>query len=166
MSTATLGGEVTNFKRKRLGLGDDIEPTADYLIIHVEDQIFGVPVLQIQDVLRDIKFTKVPLAPPEVSGALNLRGRVVTAINVRQRLGLKPYESDLKPFSVVVEHGGELYSLVIDSVGDVLSIKDNSIKENPPTLDPLWRDISTGIFRMDEKLMLVLDVSKLLEAVH
>jgi len=166
MSTATLGGEVTNFKRKRLGLGDDIEPTADYLIIHLEDQIFGVPVLQIQDVLRDIKFTKVPLAPAEVSGSLNLRGRIVTAINVRQRLGLGPYMGDKPSLSVVVEHEGELYSLVIDSVGDVLSIKDNSIQYNPPTLDPLWRDISTGIHRMDEKLMLVLDVSKLLEAVH
>lgn len=166
MSTATLGGEVTNFKRKRLGLIDDIEPSADYLIIHLEDQIFGVPVLQIQDVLRDIAFTRVPLSPPEVLGALNLRGRIVTAINVRQRLGLKPYEGDVKPLSVVVEHEGELYSLVIDRVGDVLSIKDSMIKENPPTLDGLWRDISTGIYRMEDKLLLVLDVSQLLESVH
>lgn len=166
MSATTLGGEVTNFKRKRLGLGDDIDPAADYLLIHLEDQIFGVPVLQIQDVLRDIAFTKVPLAPPEVSGALNLRGRVVTAINVRQRLGLPAYEGDTKPLSVVVEHKGELYSLVIDSVGDVLSIKDASIQDNPPTLDATWREISTGIYRMDGNLMLILDVSTLLESVH
>ena len=164
--TATLGGEVTNFKRKRLGLYDDVEPSADYLIIHLEDQIFGVPVLQVQDVLRDIQFTKVPLAPAEVSGALNLRGRIVTAINVRQRLGLPRYEGEKDPLSVVVEHEGELYSLVIDSVGDVLSIKDSAIQDNPPTLDPLWRDISEGIYRMEGKLMLVLDVSKLLESVH
>lgn len=164
--SAHLGGEVTNFKRKRLGLHDDVEPAADYLIIHLEDQIFGVPVLQVQDVLRDIQFTKVPLAPPEVSGALNLRGRIVTAINVRQRLGLPLYDGETNPLSVVVEHEGELYSLVIDRVGDVLGIKDADIQDNPPTLDPLWRDISTGIYRMDNKLLLVLDVSKLLEAIH
>lgn len=166
MSATTLGGEVTNFKRKRLGLVDDREPTSDYLIIHLEDQIFGIPVLQIQDVLGNIEFTKVPLAPAEVSGALNLRGRIVTAINVRQRIGLPEYSGDTPPLSVVVEHEGELYSLVIDRVGDVISIKDHDVKDNPPTLDELWRDISTGIYRMNDKLMLVLDVAKLLESVH
>lgn len=164
--TAELGGEVTNFKKKRLGFGEDIEPRADYLIVHLEDQIFGVPVLQVQDVLRDIKATKVPLAPLEVSGALNLRGRIVTAINVRQRIGLPPYEGEKKPLSVVVEHEAELYSLIIDNVGDVIDIKDADIQDNPPTLDPLWKEISTGIYRMDGKLLLVLDVSKLLDSVH
>lgn len=166
MSSATLGGEVTNFKRKRLGITDDTEPAEDYLIIYLEDQTFGVPVLQIQDVLGSMSFTRVPLSPPEVSGALNLRGRIVTAINVRQRLGLPKYSGDKPPLSVVVEHESELYSLVIDGVGDVLSIKERLIQDSPPTLDQLWRDISTGVFRMDEKLMLVLDVSKLLESVH
>ena len=165
MST-TLGGEVTNFKRKRLGLSDDVEPKADYLTIYLEDQIFGIPVLQIQDVLRDISMTNVPLAPPEVSGALNLRGRIVTAINVRKRLGLNPYESDSKQLSVVVEHEHELYSLMIDRVGDVVSIDDKNLDVAPPTLDGLWRDIATGIFRMEGKLMMVLDVSKLLESIH
>lgn len=162
----TLGGEVTNFKRKRLGLIDDTDPSSDYLIIHLEDQIFGVPVLQIQDVLGKIDFTRVPLSPPEVMGALNLRGRIVTAINVRQRLGLAPYEGEKPPLSVVVEHENELYSLVIDRVGDVVSIKDHDIKDNPPTLDDLWQDISIGIYKMNEKLMLVLDISKLLESIH
>ncbi len=165
MSTS-LGGEVTNFKRKRLGLTDDTDPTSDYLVIYLDDQIFGVPVLQIQDVLGNIAFTRVPLAPPEVSGALNLRGRIVTAINVRQRLGLGKYEGEKPPLSVVVEHNSELYSLVIDRVGDVISIKDHDVKDNPPTLDELWRDISTGIFRTEKQLMLILDVSKLLESVH
>ena len=68
--TTALGGEVTNFKRNRLGLNDDMDSSADYLTINLADQIFGVPVLQIQDVLGDMQVTKVPLAPPEVSGAL------------------------------------------------------------------------------------------------
>lgn len=166
MTAATLGGEVTNFKRKRLGLGDDVDPSADYLTIFLEDQLFGIPVLQIQDVLGNMQVTKVPLAPSEVSGALNLRGRIVTAINVRRRMGLPEYSGDVRSLSVVVEHNAELYSLVIDRVGDVLTIYDHDLKPNPPTLDPLWRDISDGIFRMDGNLMIILDVSKLLDAVH
>lgn len=163
---ATLGGEVTNFKRKRLGLMDDIEPSADYLTIHLENQIFGIPVLQIQDVLGSMQVTKVPLAPAEVSGALNLRGRIVTAINVRKRLGLPEYTGEDDGLSVVVEHNGELYSLIIDRVADVITIYDKDLEANPPTLDSLWRDISDGIYRMNNNLMIILDVSKLLDSVH
>jgi purine-binding chemotaxis protein CheW len=164
--SATLGGEVTNFKRKRLGLQDDIEPSADYLTINLADQIFGIPVLQIQDVLGGMQVTQVPLAPPEVSGALNLRGRIVTAINVRKSLGLEPYDGEKDPLSVVVEHKNELYSLIIDAVNDVFSIDDKDIETAPPTLDNLWRDIAMGIYRMDSKLMIILDVPKLLAAIH
>lgn len=163
---ATLGGEVTNFKRKRLGLTDDIEPSADYLTIFLADQIFGIPVLQIQDVLGNMLVTRVPLAPAEVSGALNLRGRIVTAINVRRRLGLPEYKGEKEALSVVVEHNNELYSLIIDKVGDVITIYDRDLEANPPTLDVVWRDISDGIYRMDNNLMIILDVSKLLESVH
>lgn len=165
-SSATLGGEVTNFKRKRLGLHDDVEPAADYLTINLADQIFGIPVLQIQDVLGEMQVTRVPLAPPEVSGALNLRGRIVTAINVRKRLGLPVHNGEKQQLSVVVEHEGELYSLIIDSVNDVISIENKNIQQNPATLDQLWRDISTGIYRMDDRLMIIMDVSKLLGSVQ
>lgn len=164
--SATLGGEVTNFKRKRLGLQDDIEPSDDYLTINLADQIFGIPVLQIQDVLGGMQVTQVPLAPAEVSGALNLRGRIVTAINVRKSLGLEPYDGEKDPLSVVVEHKNELYSLIIDAVNDVFSIDDKDIETAPPTLDNLWRDIAMGIYRMDSKLMIILDVPKLLAAIH
>ena len=164
--TAALGGEVTNFKRKRLGLDNDIDDTADYLTIFLEDQVFGIPVLQIQDVLGDMQFTRVPLSPPEVSGALNLRGRIVTAINVRQRMGLPPYNGDKDPLSVVVEHDQELYSLVIDGVGDVIAIQEDYIDACPATLDNIWKDIALGVHKMENRLMLILDVSKLLESVH
>ena len=165
MSTGTLGGEVTNFKRKRLGLSDDVNPSADYLIMHLSDQIFGIPVLQVQDVLGATQVTKVPLAPKAVSGAHNLRGRIVTAINVRKRLGLPNYDGVSRSISVVVEHDGELYSLVIDRVADVITVYDEDVETNPPTLDVLWRDISIGIHRMESDLMIILDVPKLLESV-
>lgn len=164
--SSNLGGEITNFKQQRLASHEDYEPRTDYLTLYLHDQIFGIPVLQTQDVLRGMQVTKVPLAPAEVAGALNLRGRIVTAINVRQSLGLPDYEGEKKPLSVVVELDQELYSLIIDKVGDVISIKDQDIEASPPTLDSIWRDISTGIFKTDDRLMLILDVPKLLHAVH
>lgn len=164
--SSSIGGEVTNFKKKRLQDNGDYESFSDYLTVFLDDQVFGIPVLQIQDVLKDIKFTRVPLSPKEVSGSLNLRGRIVTAINVRERLGLPVYAGEKKPLSVVVEFENELYSLVIDGVEDVLSIYDKDIEDSPPTLDQLWRDISMGVHRMEKRLMIMLDVSKLLQSVH
>ncbi len=143
-----------------------IGETQDYLTIMIANQIFGIPVLQVQDVLGKQSVTKIPLAPPEVAGSLNLRGRIVTAINVRRRLGLDPRVDGQKEMSVVVEHENELYSLVIDDVGDVLSLYNNDFDATPATLDTLWREISLGIYRLDGRLLIVLDVPKLLNTVH
>lgn len=140
----------------------------DFLTMTIADQLFGIPVLQVQDVLREQRVTKVPLAPPEVSGSLNLRGRVVTAINMRKRLGLpeRTKENGGKDMSVVVEHDNELFSLTIDKVGDVLSLPRDDFESNPATLDPLWMSVSSGIYRLENRLMVVLDVPKLLGAVQ
>ncbi|MGH1403584.1 MAG: chemotaxis protein CheW [Alphaproteobacteria bacterium] len=140
--------------------------TQDFLTIMIADQRFGIPVLQVQDVLREQKVTKIPLAPDEVAGSLNLRGRIVTAINVRKRLNLPPNEGEShSSMSVVVEHNHELFSLVIDRVGDVLSLDRSLFEKNPGTLDQEWRDISNGIYQLQEELLIVMDVPKLLEDV-
>lgn len=139
--------------------------SSDYLTVTIAGQLFGIPVLQVQDVLSVQALTKIPLAPPEVAGSLNLRGRIVTAINVRKRLQLEGGEGSIGQTSVVVEHGDELYSLIIDSVGDVLTLKKTDYEENPATLDAKLKDISVGIYRVDEKLLMVVDVPKLLESV-
>ncbi|HEY8964627.1 MAG TPA: chemotaxis protein CheW [Alphaproteobacteria bacterium] len=136
-------------------------------MILIGGQRFGIPVLQVQDVLRQQKVTRVPLAPPEVAGAMNLRGRIVTAINVRCRLGMQDLPEGQNTMSVVVEHENELYSLIIDQVGDVLSLYNKDFEPVPATLDSVWRDIATGIFRLDDKLMVVVDVPRLLQhSVH
>lgn len=143
--------------------------TEDFLTIFISGQMFGIPVLQVQDVLGSQKITRIPLAPPEVAGALNLRGRIVTAIDVRKRLGISEDDNDsdgAQKMSVVVEHGNELFSLIIDVVGDVLSLPQSDFESNPPTLDPVWRDMSMGIYRLDKELLVVLDVSKILGAIH
>ena len=136
----------------------------DFLTIHIDGQMFGIPILQVQDVLGPQKVTRVPLAPPQVSGSLNLRGRIVTAIDVRICLGLAASEENMKKMSVVVENDHELYSLIIDRVGDVLSLSDEDYEATPATLDPVWRSVSFGVYRLEQTLLIVLDVPKLLNS--
>ncbi|MBI1301130.1 MAG: chemotaxis protein CheW [Alphaproteobacteria bacterium] len=151
--------------KRALSTNEETSSTKDFLTVFIADQVFGIPVLQVQDVLREQKVTKIPLAPPEVAGSLNLRGRIVTAIDVRKRLGLEKSENT-NSMSVVVEHNHELFSLIIDRVGDVLSLKNSAFEKNPGTLDPVWRDISTGIYQLQDSLLVVMDVSKLLENIN
>lgn len=138
--------------------------TRDFLTIYIGGQMFGIPILQVQDVLGHQKVTKIPLSPPQVAGALNLRGRIVTAIDVRTCLGLSAPEDTTKRMSVVVENDHELYSLIIDNVGDVLSLYDDDYENTPATLDPAWRGVSLGIYRLSGKLLIILDVPKLLNS--
>ena len=142
---------------------ETLDQSKDFLTVSIAGQRFGIPVLQVQDVLREQKVTRIPLAPPEVAGSLNLRGRIVTAIDVRKRLGLPGRDDQKQNMSVVVEYEEELFSLIIDSVGDVLSFKGKDFDKNPGTLDPLWRDVSTGIYQLENELLVVMDVSSLLE---
>ncbi|MGH1378137.1 MAG: chemotaxis protein CheW [Alphaproteobacteria bacterium] len=135
----------------------------DFLTFVVEGQSFGIPVLQVQDVLSEQPVTKIPLSSAEVAGSLNLRGRIVTAINVRQCLSMPARDSGKSNMSVVVEHKEELFSLVIDSVGEVLRLAKTDFEKNPGTLDSSWKDISTGIFQLEDDLLIIMDVSKLLE---
>lgn len=152
----------TNFHN----MHEDLEKSRDLLTIVIAGQRFGIPILQVQDVLGEQHVTKIPLAPAEVAGSLNLRGRIVTAINVRKRLGLERNEDSHNSMSVVVEHQDELYSLIIDEIGDVMRLKNKDFKPTPGTLDPVWREISSGVYRLDGELLVVLDVPKFIETVH
>jgi purine-binding chemotaxis protein CheW len=141
---------------------DAFADTEDFVTFTIADQLFGIPVLKVQDVLSAHNITRIPLAPPEIAGSLNLRGRIVTAMDVRLRLGLAPREGSTS-MSIVAEHEGELYSLMVDSVGEVLALKSSDWERNPPTLDPKFREYSLGIYRLDDKLLVVLDVNRLLD---
>ncbi len=146
---------------------NNVYETRDFLTILIGDQIFGIPILQVQDVLGEQRVTRVPLAPRAVAGSLNLRGRIVTAINVRACLGLPPLEKTTgQQMSVVVENNGELYSLIIDKVGDVMSLSQRDYEKSPSTLDPVWRDVCLGIYRLQDRLLVVLDVPRLLSGLE
>ncbi len=136
----------------------------EYVTALIDGQLFGIPVLSVQDVLGPQALANIPLAPPEVAGSLNLRGRIVTAIDLRKRLGMEPADRE-KSMSIVVDHHGELYSLLIDEVGEVLSVPMQNYERNPATLDPRWRDVSQGIFRLDGRLLVILQVQRLLDII-
>lgn len=144
-----------------------------FVTVYVEKQLFGIPVERVQDILIPEKIARIPLAPPEVAGSINLRGRIVTVIDVRTRLGLRKKPISTKDekagkggkgnvMCVTVEQGAELYSLMVDSVGNVLNLAVKSIEPNPSTLDPRWRGISAGVVRLEGELLIVLDVDAFL----
>lgn len=139
------------------------EERRQYVSITIGDQMFGIPVLIVHDVLGPQRITRIPLAPPEVAGSLNLRGRIVTAIELRLRLGLPRRPADMPGMSVVVDFSGEFYSLMVDAVGEVLTLSAAEFERSPATLDPRWREVSLGIFRLNQQLLIILDVNRLLD---
>ena len=109
------------------------------------------------------RLTRVPLAPPDIAGVLNLRGRIVTLIDMRRRLGLPAREDGDPPMAIGVEMRGEFYGLLIDSVGEVLKLDDSVREPNPINLDPRLARMSAGIFRLDGQLLMVVDIDRVLD---
>jgi len=138
------------------------QPDQVLVTLIVAGQLYGVPVLAVRDVLGPQTMSKIPLAPPEIAGSLNLRGRIVTAIDLRCRLGLPPAPAGAARMSVVAEHGGELYALLVDQVSEVLTLPSSAFEPSPPTLPPAWATYSAGIYRLPDRLLVVLDVGRLL----
>lgn len=136
---------------------------SEYITVVIGGQLFGVPVPRVHDVFMPQSVTRVPLSAPEIAGVLNLRGRIVTAIDMRRRLGLPKREEATTWMAVGVEHRGESYGLIIDSVGEVLRVADADLESNPANLDPRWRAISAGVQRLDHQLMIVVDVERVLD---
>lgn len=130
--------------------------------VRLEGQWFGVPVLRVQDVIAGTAINRVPLAPPEVAGSLNLRGRIVTAIDLRHRLRMAPRASGDSFMSVIVDRGGELYALLVDDVGDVLWLPADEYEPTPITLSAHWRSLCDGLYRLETDLLLVLDIEQVL----
>ncbi len=135
----------------------------DLVSVAVAGHSLGIPVEHVRDVHPPPRMTRIPLAPPEVAGMFNLRGRIVVALDLRRRLGLDPAPADMRRMCVVVEHEGGLYSLLVDAVGDVLRPEATSLEDNPTTLDPVWRDISAGIYRLEGVLLVLLDIARTLD---
>jgi purine-binding chemotaxis protein CheW len=139
------------------------ETVIEYVTVMIGDQLFGLPISRVQDVFMPDRLTRVPLSAPEIAGVLNLRGRIVTAIDMRRRLGLRPRADGRPPMAVGIELRGESYGLLIDTVGEVLKLADGTREPNPVNLDQHLARVSGGVHRLDGQLMVILDVDRVLE---
>lgn len=126
----------------------------------VDGYFFGVPVQEVQEVFRYQEMTRVPLAPAVVEGLINLRGQIVTAIDLRARLGLPPRGEGQRPMNVVVRADDSAVSLLVDEIGDVLEVRPEDFEAPPETLSGVARDKIRGIYKLDDRLLLILDTSR------
>lgn len=152
--------EPVSSRQVELAGGEDLQ---DFVSFTIGKQLFGVPILKVQDILKPDSIASIPLAPPEIKGSINLRGRIVTVIDVRVRLGLEPLEESSETMGVTVEQNHDLYTLLVDEIGDVVSLSNDKFEKNPGTLDTKWREFASGVFRLEDRLMVVLDVERLLD---
>jgi purine-binding chemotaxis protein CheW len=139
------------------------ENTVEYVTAAIGEQFFGLPIARVQDVFAPQRMTLVPLAGPEIAGLINLRGRIVTMIDLRRRLDLRAREDDRRIMAIGVEHKGESYGLLIDEIGEVVKLALGSREDNPVNLDEELARVSSGVHRLDGRLMVVLDVERVLD---
>jgi len=144
-------------------MSDTGHSSNEYVTAMIGDQLFGLPIQRVQDVFVPERITRVPLAPAEIAGVLNLRGRIVTLIEMRRRLGLEDRAPGAACMAVGVEARGESYGLLIDSVGEVLKLDDETRQPNPINLDPRLARVSAGIHRLDGQLLMIVDVERVLD---
>jgi len=133
---------------------------AQFSTFFVADLFFGVDVLRVQEVLRDQPMTRVPRAPAAVEGLINLRGQIVTAIDLRRRLGLPPRAGDKVPMNVVLRTADGPVSLLVDEIGDVLDVDEAACERPPGNLDPVARDLIRGVYKLKDRLLLILDAER------
>jgi len=139
------------------------EHVTEYVTATIGGQLFGLPISRVQDVFLVDRLARVPLASAEIAGVLNLRGRIVTAIDMRRRLEMDAREDGRQRMAVGIECKGESYGLLIDEIGEVLKLLTNSREDNPVNLDARLARVSAGVHRLDGQLLVVLDVDRVLD---
>ena len=135
----------------------------DYVTFTTAGQLFGLPIEQVQDVFTPASITRVPLAGSEIAGVLNLRGRIVTVINLASWLELDMSSHAPAKMAIGIERGSESFGILVECVGEVLSLFDGDREPMPINLDSTLDAIASGVFRLDEKLLVVLDADRTLD---
>ncbi len=129
----------------------------------LDGHFFGVPVQQVQEVIRYQEMTRVPLVAPAVSGLINLRGQIVTAVDLRRRLGMNERAPGQLPMNVVVRTADGALSLLVDEIGDVIEVDEETYEQPPETMKGMARDVISGVHKLPERLLLVLDTERAVE---
>jgi purine-binding chemotaxis protein CheW len=141
----------------------DEQGTRQFSTFTVGDLFFGIDVVKVQEVLRYQPMTRIPLSPSVIEGLINLRGQIVTALDMRRRLGLKPAEDGTVPMNMVIRTADGAVSLLVDEIGDVLGVPVESYEEVPPNMPPEQKELVEGVYKLDGRLLLVLNTERALQ---
>jgi len=137
--------------------------SSQFCTFYLDNLLFGVELKGIQEVIRSLEMTQVPLAPGVVSGLINLRGQIVTAVDLRRRLALEPRPAEALPMNVVIRSGDGAVSLLVDEIGDVVEVDETTFEAAPDTLLGSVRSMILGVHKLSDRLMHVLDTEKACE---
>ncbi len=140
--------------------GRTVAETRQLCTFLIDEMLFGVDVMNVQEVIRYQEMTVVPLASANVRGLINLRGQIVTAIEMRARLGLAARRSDALPMNVVTTTADGVVSLLVDEIGDVLEVEERTFERAPETMGVAFRELVPGVFKLEGRLLLLLDAEK------
>ncbi|MTV27068.1 chemotaxis protein CheW [Nitriliruptoraceae bacterium ZYF776] len=131
-----------------------------YCTFRLDHLTFGVEVARVQEVIRPQQLTRVPLADPVVEGLINLRGQIVTALDLRRRLELPPRPDGRDPMNIVVRTAAGELSLLVDEIGDVVDVDEATFEGPPETLEGVARELIVGAYKLDDRLLLILDTAR------
>jgi purine-binding chemotaxis protein CheW len=134
--------------------------SSQFCTFYLDKLLFGVELKGVQEVIRTLEMTKVPLAPEVVSGLINLRGQIVTAVDLRRRLELEPAPPGMHTMNVVVRSEDGAVSLLVDEIGDVVEVDEATFEPPPETLRSSVRTVIVGVHKLNDRLMHVLDIEK------
>jgi purine-binding chemotaxis protein CheW len=140
-----------------------MDHSSQFCTFYLDKLLFGVELKTVQEVIRSLEVTQVPLAPKVVGGLINLRGQIVTAVDLRRQLELDPRPADMPAMNVVVRSDDGAVSLLVDEIGDVVEVDDSTLERPPETLRGAVRTMITGVHKLNNRLMLVLDTQKACE---
>ena len=144
--------------------GGSVRANHEFATFFVDGLFFGIDVLQVQEVLRYQEMTQVPLAPDVIEGLINLRGQIVTAVDMRRRLKLRPRAEGQTPMNTVVRtKEGTAVSLLVDEIGDVVEVDSEAFERPPDNVDPAARDLLQGVYKLKDRLLLILDTEKTID---
>lgn len=142
---------------------DDNKKVIEFVTLILGNQKFGIIVDKVRDVLAPKDLAKIPLTPPEIAGSLNLRGRIVTALDTRVILGLGKSADYTKSMNLVIEYNQDnSYSLLVDEVQEVFTIEVSKLLPNPENMSSIWKEFSLGIYSQNEELIVILDTTKMI----
>jgi purine-binding chemotaxis protein CheW len=131
-----------------------------FCTFYLENYLFGIELLKVQEVIQHLELTEVPLAPFAVRGLMNLRGQIVIGVDLRRQLELPERPQDKRPMNVVVRAGEDAVSLLVDDIGDVVEVGEETFEPPPATLRGKVRSVILGVHKLDKQLMHVLDTDR------